>query len=151
MNRALSRKYIEMRILETLREGPLHGYALAKRICDITGFKPSYGLIYPVLRSLSERGLVEIAAEKVGSKVVKVYRLTEKGIKYLEENNELIKRIKMVDEKLKVLKSTGLPTLIPYIRRLYQEADKLPKEKVEELRVAVEEFREKIRKILGGD
>lgn len=151
MNRTLSRKYVEMRILDMLRESPLHGYALAKKMCEITGFKPSYAMIYPVLKNLSEKGLVEITLERVGNRVVKVYRLTEKGVKYLEENSELIKRLKTFEDKLKALKNTGLPTLIPYIRRLYNEVDKLPEEKIHELRLAVEEFREKIRRILGVD
>ncbi len=62
-------------VLKHLSMKPRAGYGLIKDINECTGWKPSYGSIYPLLDSLKKEGLVEM--EEKGKK--KVYHLTEKG------------------------------------------------------------------------
>jgi DNA-binding PadR family transcriptional regulator len=54
-------KPIELMTLAALSEGPVHGYALAQRVADLTaarmGLRP--GNLYRVLSRLELRGLVE--------------------------------------------------------------------------------------------
>lgn len=55
---------LETAILGVLADGPLHGYELRKRLVPILGaLRPlSFGSLYPALRRLSERGLIEPGA-----------------------------------------------------------------------------------------
>jgi DNA-binding PadR family transcriptional regulator len=55
---------LELAILGLLKEQPLHGYELKKRLGDTLGFLwgVSYGSLYPALRRLERAGAIEIAA-----------------------------------------------------------------------------------------
>ncbi len=65
-------------IINMLDDGPLHGYALMKKIRLSTGFwKPSPGIIYPTLALLEKEGMV--SKHREGNKVV--YSLTPAGKK----------------------------------------------------------------------
>jgi DNA-binding PadR family transcriptional regulator len=52
---------LEMAMLGVLAEGPLHGYELRKRLVPVLGaLRPiSFGSMYPALRRLAERGLID--------------------------------------------------------------------------------------------
>jgi len=62
-------------VLRKLNERPLSGYSLAKEIEHSTGYKPSYGSIYPLLERMAKEGLVSVHEE--GRK--KIYTITRKG------------------------------------------------------------------------
>jgi DNA-binding PadR family transcriptional regulator len=62
-------------ILHKLSERPLSGYALCKAIEQTSGYKPSFGSIYPLLESLASQKLV--TARQEGRS--KVYTLTAAG------------------------------------------------------------------------
>ncbi len=68
-------------ILFLLDLKPMNGQALAGEIGRRKGEKPGPGTIYPALKSLSERGLIE--AEKSGKNIT--YRLTASGKAALED------------------------------------------------------------------
>jgi DNA-binding PadR family transcriptional regulator len=53
---------LELAILGLLKEQPLHGYELKKRLGDTLGFLwgVSYGSLYPALRRLERNGAIEI-------------------------------------------------------------------------------------------
>ena len=57
---------LELAILGLLKEQPLHGYELKKRLGDTLGFLwgVSYGSLYPALRRLERAGAIEIAAPR---------------------------------------------------------------------------------------
>lgn len=74
--------------LLALKDGPKHGYDIAAYIEEKTSgfFKLSFGALYPVLHKLEADGLVEGTwDESEGAKRKKVYRLTSKGRKALDE------------------------------------------------------------------
>ena len=82
---------LEVAILGTLQDAPLHGYELRKRISTILGALRtlSYGSLYPALRYLTQRGL--ITADESESRAVAnprgriVYHLTSDGKDRLHE------------------------------------------------------------------
>lgn len=83
---------LEVAILGTLQDAPLHGYELRKRISTILGALRtlSYGSLYPALKELTERGLImadeserESAATNPRGRIV--YRLTSDGKDHLHE------------------------------------------------------------------
>ena len=57
---------LELAILGLLKEQPLHGYELKKRLGDTLGFLwgVSYGSLYPALRRLERAGAIEIVAPR---------------------------------------------------------------------------------------
>ena len=75
-------------LLATLRDGPAHGYALARTIERRTenALKLREGTLYPALHALERDGLIVSAWEMpAGGRERKVYRLTQAGEKKLDE------------------------------------------------------------------
>ena len=92
-----------MLILRTLSAGPLHGYAVARRIkeCSADGLQIEDGSLYPALNRMLVKGW--LAAEwgiSENNRKARFYRLTAKGRKELdresEEFDKLIKAIQLV-------------------------------------------------------
>jgi len=77
-------------ILMMLQEQPMHGYALMKAIEDKYEHPASQGIIYPTLQMLEDQGYVEITEHDHK----KVYSVTKDGKQYLQENSDIIERIK---------------------------------------------------------
>ena len=79
---------LDMVILKTLAQEPLHGYALAQRIRLVSGerLRIPPGSLYPALHRLEYQGLLkgEWAATSTG-RDAKSYRLTAKGRRRLDE------------------------------------------------------------------
>lgn len=88
---------LEFAVLGLLRESPMHGYELRKRLNTSLGvFRAfSYGSLYPCLKTLvrqgwlteeqSGRSLDPLAAPLSGRRAKIVYRLTAEGKEHLEE------------------------------------------------------------------
>ena len=68
-------------ILAALREGPLHGYAIARHIESQSEsyFRLNEGSLYPALHQLEKDGALTASWEQVGGRRRKRYRLTRKG------------------------------------------------------------------------
>ena len=78
---------LEMMVLQTLRKGPLHGYALAQVIKQTSDdlLQIEEGSLYPALQRMLKAGWV--AAEwglSQRNRRVRVYKLTPAGRKQLE-------------------------------------------------------------------
>ncbi|MCK2214211.1 PadR family transcriptional regulator [Actinomadura sp. ATCC 31491] len=84
-------RVLELAVLGSLHETPLHGYELRKRLNALLGmFRAfSYGSLYPCLRSLLARGLITeeqpAPATIVGGRSKIVYKLTAEGKERLQE------------------------------------------------------------------
>ncbi|MDF5756144.1 PadR family transcriptional regulator [Spongiactinospora sp. TRM90649] len=86
---------LELAVLGSLHETPLHGYELRKRLNTLLGmFRAfSYGSLYPCLRSLLNDGLIaeeepaqaEAVAPLAGRRSKIVYKLTAEGKERLQE------------------------------------------------------------------
>ena len=69
------RGMLSFMILWLLTKEPMHGQQIAEEIAKRRGTKPSPGTIYPALKDLTQRGLVQ--GEKKGRRVT--YTLTPRG------------------------------------------------------------------------
>lgn len=83
---------VRLAILALLAQEPANGYSLIGKISDRTDgrWRPSPGSIYPVLRQLTEDGLVageDADVEGAG------YTITEAGRAYLAEHQERVSRV----------------------------------------------------------
>ena len=79
---------LSLLILATLRDGPAHGYALARTIERRTenALQLREGTLYPALHALERDGLVQSAWETPpNGRERKTYTLTENGAKKLSE------------------------------------------------------------------
>ena len=92
-----------MLILRSLARGPLHGYAIAKRIKESSenGLQIEDGSLYPALNRMLVKGWV--AAEwgiSENNRKARFYRLTREGRKQLEseeqEFEKLVRAIQLV-------------------------------------------------------
>jgi PadR family transcriptional regulator PadR len=76
-----------MLILRVLQTGPLHGYAIAQRIRQLSGdvLEAEEGSLYPALQRILMEGwaAADWATSESGRRV-RVYRLTPDGVKQLE-------------------------------------------------------------------
>src|SRR5579871_121132 len=82
---------LDMLILKVVAAGPIHGYAIAQRIQQISRdvLQVRQGSLYPALHRLENKNL--LAAEWKPSdtgREAKFYRLTRQGRKQLEAENE---------------------------------------------------------------
>jgi PadR family transcriptional regulator, regulatory protein PadR len=77
INMSLSKFFI----LQTLHQGPTHGYALLEKMRLFTQgcCTPTYATIYPILNELARGGYALVKAEATGERQRKVYELTDKG------------------------------------------------------------------------
>ena len=79
---------LDLLILQIVAAGPIHGYAIAQRLqqisCDVV--QVPQGSLYPALHRLENRGLLtaEWKASDTGRES-KFYRLTPKGRRQLKE------------------------------------------------------------------
>mgnify|MGYP003877395077 CR=1 FL=1 len=106
-----------------INEGELHGYALYKRILDITQmhWRPSIGTIYRLLNDMAKRGLV--LKNTKGRR--HEYKVTCKGMKYFIENS-----------RIPLTRMTGMlaTALEAYFRTIKDKPDALPEDLKERLR-----------------
>jgi DNA-binding PadR family transcriptional regulator len=75
--RRMARGDIRRAILSALRDGPAHGYAVMRRLEEMSGglWRPSPGSVYPHLQMLEDEGMVG-SSEENGTRT---FQLTEAG------------------------------------------------------------------------
>src|SRR5215471_7065771 len=82
---------LESLVLKTLTRGPMHGYAIARRIEDVTdeALLVEEGSLYPALYRMERRGWIdaEWGTSELGRRA-KFYRLTRKGRQQLASDTE---------------------------------------------------------------
>jgi PadR family transcriptional regulator, regulatory protein PadR len=79
---------LAMLILRVLQPGPMHGYAIAQRIRQISNevLEPEEGSLYPALQRILMEGWAkaEWGSSETGRRV-RFYKLTREGKKQLEQ------------------------------------------------------------------
>lgn len=78
---------LAMLILRVLESGPLHGYAIAQRIRQLSGdvLEAEEGSLYPALQRILLEGWASAQWGKSGTgRRVRFYRLTPQGAKQLQ-------------------------------------------------------------------
>ena len=87
-------------VLGLVSEYPCHGKDIDERI-DVRGMRAWTAIgkssIYGVLKNLKERGIVESWVEEENNRIVKIYKVTEKGTKVLKKM--IYKILSMFDGK----------------------------------------------------
>jgi len=102
---------LEMAILGLLREGPVHGYELRRRLLDFGFWRISFGSVYPALRRLEKAGHVET---RPGEGRRKEYAITSEGKEHFQQILE--------DEASEVENSTAFRVRLAFFRYMEPEA-----------------------------
>ncbi len=87
---------LEMMILQTLRRGPLHGYALAQQIRNNSEdlLQIEEGTLYPALQRLLRQGWVEAEwGTSAHNRKVRIYHVTPTGKKQLQREVSSFERM----------------------------------------------------------
>jgi DNA-binding PadR family transcriptional regulator len=104
-------------VLGILAEGESYGYAILRRINDLSGGELEWteGLLYPLLHRLERLGYVEASWQAVaGERRRKYYRVTDRGLTELAEQRRQWDTVVDALKKLKHgLGDRGALTVIP--------------------------------------
>ena len=75
-------------ILKLLQEKPLYGYEMIKTLKERSNdtFDMKEGTLYPILHKLENDDLIQSRNQEVSGRIRKVYSITTRGIKVLEED-----------------------------------------------------------------
>jgi DNA-binding PadR family transcriptional regulator len=89
--RKLASDDLQLLLLALIAEKPCHGYDLIKLLEERSGgyYVPSPGMVYPALTYLEEAGYATVEPE--GAK--KLYRISEQGRGYLEQNRTAVEAL----------------------------------------------------------
>jgi PadR family transcriptional regulator PadR len=81
---------LDLLILKALAGGPCHGWAIAKRIQQLSreALTARQGSLYPAVYRLEDRGWISGTEAQASGRRIKVYRLTAAGRKQLAEEIE---------------------------------------------------------------
>ena len=82
---------LDLLILKALAAGPLHGWAIAKRIQQRSRdvLTATQGSLYPALYRLEDRGCIAgVDAQSAEGRRIKLYRLTPLGRRQLAEQTD---------------------------------------------------------------
>lgn len=82
---------LDLLILKTVALGPMHGWAIAKRIQQISGdvLQVQQGSLYPALHRLEQQGWIRAKwAESETGRQAKFYTLTAAGHRQMEQEAE---------------------------------------------------------------
>jgi PadR family transcriptional regulator PadR len=73
--------HVDLLLLATLRQGPLHGYAVVEKLRDESegAFDLAEGTVYPALYRLERAGLLASRWTRAEGRRRRVYRLTRRG------------------------------------------------------------------------
>ena len=133
-------------ILNILRDESLHGYALMNKLNMFGGNKPSASMIYPKLANLKRSEFIEVVGREERDK--KIYKITQKGIDFIEENKEklekILKKIKIFNEFLEL----GGKDFHETFHIIFNKFDKLNDDQKKKLREIIQNSVKEIRFII---
>src|ERR1700674_421059 len=87
---------LDLLILQVAASGPVHGYAIAQRLQQISNdvLRVQQGSLYPALHRLEERGWLQVEWSKTDTgREAKFYALTKAGRRQLERERSQWERM----------------------------------------------------------
>ena len=138
---------LKLIVLDLLRK-PNHGYGIMAEMEELYGIKLSAGTVYPILASLKRSGLIEVI--ETGDRERKTYRITEKGLEYLEKHRDELEETKRKLRAYKTFLELGGDELKEAFKELFRRIDELSDEQREEVRRTFRDCARRIKLILLG-
>ena len=138
---------LKLIVLDLLRK-PNHGYGIMAEMEELYGIKLSAGTVYPILASLKRSGLIEVV--ETGDREKKTYRITERGLEYLEKHGKELEETKRKLRAYKTFLELGGDELKEAFKELFRRINDLSDEQREEVRETFRDCARRIRLILLG-
>ncbi len=121
-------------LMQIVKEGPLHGYALTLLLEEKSGWKPSQTAVYNSLKSMENDNLVTAEEKIEKGRVQKIYSITKQGRNFFKETHQ----------NMKVQMMKNLTQLLSFVQ-LVGEND--TRENSEEFQLKVQNISEKMKSI----
>jgi len=87
----ITRNLLDIQILRLLNAEPMWGYKIKKEVETKFGVRLRHGALYPLLKSMEQKGLIKSKRQQQGGRTRKVYAMTEKGREYIEAYDIVLK------------------------------------------------------------
>jgi formylmethanofuran dehydrogenase subunit E len=81
----MAKGLLNLWMLKIISEGEVSGYDIIKKVGELTGKKPSTGSVYPLLKSMENKGWIK--GKSIGNKTL--YKITKTGKEVVEGHGEL--------------------------------------------------------------
>ena len=146
----LFKGYLKLLVLAILDKGPMHAYGIIKELEKSSGFKPSPGALYPILKRLLREGLVE--AEPGGHETpgTRLYKITSKGREFLDaRKSELDEAMRVVRSWRRFQEIKGY-RVFHVVDEILDVVNTLDEKKLSELRKLIAEFELNVLKLIEG-
>lgn len=151
MNKKLMFKgYLKLLVLAVLEKGPQHAYGIIKELEKSSGFKPSPGALYPILKKLLKDGLIEVEHRGSEPSSARIYKLTNKGREFLELRKPELDEALRVARSWKKFQEIKGYKLFHAVDELLDSIENLDEEKLSELKRLIAEFEINVLKIIEG-
>lgn len=139
---------IKLMLLNYMKEGKIHGYALMKRISEDRGKKTSTGIVYPLLFELEEEGLIKSEKNKQNKKF---YKITLKGLRYLNKRKDKLREIIEHMNKIREFEKIGIEELKDALRIAFVKFDVLNEKQKRKISKIIKNTSKEIKYIIEGD
>ena len=133
-------------ILLALTKEPMHGYALIQEIGKTYQRPVSAGLVYPTLQELEDMGFVT-SEEREGKKV---YSITAEGKHYLDENVDVVGRLKAGQEYAGKVGQFSFMKDLRDMHMMLMNTEYIDKEKMVRIQETLAETKRKVAAIVFG-
>lgn len=91
-----ARNFLDILVLVVIKSRPTWGYQIIKGMQENFSVKIGYGTMYPLLKSLTVKGLIQNNSKKGDRR--KIYKITVKGLEVINSYKELL------EDQLQMLK-----------------------------------------------
>jgi DNA-binding PadR family transcriptional regulator len=140
---------LRLLILYVLSRGPMHGYEIMKEFEKLFGRAPGPGALYPQLRYLRQKGLVDLEITYKGSRKLKIYKITNEGLKFLEKNSEELEKILEHIKSAKAILDLGLRRVADDITKVIDLYPRLSPSDREKLSGILRRFSRELEEIIS--
>jgi DNA-binding PadR family transcriptional regulator len=85
------RNLLDIQILRLIQTEPMWGYKIKKQVAEKYDVKLRHGGLYPLLKSLEEKGFITSQRQQQKGRTRKTYTITEKGEQYVNTYHKILK------------------------------------------------------------
>jgi len=137
---------LKLLVLDLLKEKPMHGYEIIKELEELLGKDVNPGVLYRLMKNLKDKKLVRIIKEEGRGK--KIYAITDQGLKYLSERENVLKYVKEKIRSAKEFLRIGGKDLARVATLLFERINDLSEEQKAAISSEISSFAQKIWDIL---
>jgi DNA-binding PadR family transcriptional regulator len=86
------RNLLDIQILRLIQTEPMWGYKIKKQVAEKFDIKLRHGALYPLLKSLEEKGFITSQKQQQKGRTRKTYTITRRGQEYIDAYQSILKQ-----------------------------------------------------------